>query len=75
MLSDEWRVIVDWNVNEMADRELDGWLGRHLTTRHELEADIRKDITRSVDGVQRIRYSIRRSIQLHDFEGTNASDP
>lgn len=37
MTSDDWRVIVDWNLIEMAERELDGWHGRHHTTRHELQ--------------------------------------
>ena len=49
MASDKWRVIVDWNIRAMADRELDVWLRHHSVTRHDMAGDdIRRDVSRSV---------------------------
>jgi hypothetical protein len=59
MVENDWRVIVDWNFEAEADALLGAWLRRNSVTRAEIGADLREDLTRSVDGIRRIRYSVR----------------
>jgi hypothetical protein len=61
MASQEWRVIVEWNTVEAADRLLDEWLTHHGLSRQDIDADLRQEISRSIDGIRTIRYSVRRT--------------
>jgi len=68
----DWPVIVEWNEPDVAQLMLDVWLRAAGVTRESIEDQLRCDISRSRDGIQRFRYRV--SPDVLALVGTGARD-
>jgi len=59
MAESDWRVLVGAKPQPEARLELQRWLDRNGLTDPQIEPDLRAETTGSLDGIQRVRYSIR----------------